>query len=554
MLKIVRVSLLMFATAAMLWCAYEYSPSGFRLEGFDIPPQTTAKIGAVESPCKNLNPGWRGKQEIDGVIIDRSNYCSPDDPQAVAAFVKGTNRVSMSTLMETELSPDAIVKGKDLDGDGDPDEIHIRLEVMELNGRTPESDQFVVPEYSIAPGIKPGFWVFTPKGRGMSTTNVDSLEANPLVRMPSPVIRVEQGDKIKITLENTHYLPHTIHLHGVDHPYVDANGEGNDGVPQTSETMVMPGDSRTYEFQPRQTGTMAYHCHVQPATHILMGLIGMLVVEENRPNNWVQTFNIGAGHVRHSSVAMKQQFDREFDLQYQGVDKLLHSLIQKANDPRLIAKSINQTYDITERKADYYLLNGRSFPYTLRESTVQVKPDTDVKLRVFNAGGEALALHTHGHKATITHYDGVEQNPAGQITRDVYSMAPAQRLDLKLSTNDDGLHAYGEGIWLIHDHFEAGITTDGMGPGGGVSAIIYDKYLNNMGMPKTQGVDVSPYFTKEFYQGDFPVWGLSDTDGVFGAVAKVLPSGWNIVIFGLSIGLAFGFIMLFVREVSSRDD
>ena len=538
----------------MLWCAERYVPYGSVAEGLNIPASEPVKIGKVERSCDDQNPDWRDQQVVDGVDVDRSNYCEPDSPQSIAAFVKGTNRVSMSVLMKTALSPDAIVKGKDLDGDGDPDEIHIRLEVMELNGNSTDSDELLVPEYRIAPGIKPGFWVFTPKGRGMSTRTVDTIEAVPLVRMPSPVIRVEQGDKVKITLENTHYLPHSIHLHGVDHPYVDSNGEGNDGVPQTSETMVMPGESRTYEFQPRQTGSMAYHCHVQPATHILMGLIGMLVVEENRPNNWVQTFNVGGGHVRHSSKGVKQDYDREFDMQYQGVDKELHSLVQKANDPRLIAQSINQKYDVTDREADYFLLNGRSFPYTLRESTVQVKPNSKVKLRVFNAGGEALALHSHGHKATITHYDGVEHNPIAQITRDVYSIAPAQRLDLMLSTKDDGLHAYGEGIWLIHDHFESGITSNGMAPGGGVSAIIYDKYLNKMGMPKTQGVDVSPYFTKEFYEGDYPVWELSDPEGVFGKVAKVLPRSLDIIIFGLSLGLAGAFMILFFREISSRNE
>ena len=128
-----------------------------------------------------------------------------------------------------------------------------------------------------------------------------------------------QGDEVKITLENTHYLPHTIHLHGVDHPFQDAEGEGNDGVPQISELPVMPGKSRTYNIKPRQPGTMFYHCHVQPQSHLLMGLNGMFIVEENRPNNLLQTLNVGAGHVRHPSVAVRERYAREYDLHYQGV-------------------------------------------------------------------------------------------------------------------------------------------------------------------------------------------------------------------------------------------
>ena len=160
---------------------------------------------------------------------------------------------------------------------------------------------------------------------------------------------MEQGDRLRLTLENTHYLPHTIHLHGVDHPFVDSAGEGNDGVPVASELPVLPGQSRTYDLTPRQTGTMFYHCHVQPNVHILMGLQGMFVVEENRPDNWLQTLNPGAGQVRFPSRAVRQTYDREYDLHYQDLDRSLHELIQTANDPRLVAEATNRRYDITDQ-------------------------------------------------------------------------------------------------------------------------------------------------------------------------------------------------------------
>ena len=184
---------------------------------------------------------------IEGVTIEESPLCTPDNPDEIAAFVKGTNNVSMDTLMSSGLSPDTVVLENDRDGDGDPDEVHIRLEVAELNGRSPDV-AFPVPAYSIAPGIQPGFWVFVPKAHGMATKNFESFEANALLRVPSPTLRVEVGDRVRITLENTHYLPHTIHLHGVDHPYYldhPLHGEqrGNDGVSETSHIPVMPGES-----------------------------------------------------------------------------------------------------------------------------------------------------------------------------------------------------------------------------------------------------------------------------------------------------------------------
>lgn len=481
------------------------------------PPATsTTYLGKVEDFCpQNTNVQWRQQQTIEGVNIAASPLCSPDNPYTVAASVKGTNNVSMATLMRTHLAPDTLIKGRDLDGDGDPDEIHIRLEVVELNGSSPD---FVDPvtTYNIAPGIQPGFWTFAPKSRGMANRSAQTLVANPLLRLPAPAIRVEQGDRVLITLENSHYFPHSIHLHGVDHPFQTTAGAGNDGVPQTSNTLIMPGKKFTYETTPRQAGTMVYHCHVQAHTHIMMGLIGMFIVEQNRPHNWLQTFNVGNGFVRHSSVAVAEKYQREYDLQYQDIDSQLHNLIQTANDSRLLAKAYNRDYNITERTADYFILNGRSFPFTLRESLVVVEPEEKIKLRVFNAGEQLLALHAHGFKPTSTHLDGVALKPEAQTQRDVFILGPAQRVDLELYAHNDGLNNMGAGIWALHDHNERGVTTNGIYPGGHISNIVFASFLNENGMPKTQGVDITPFFTAEFYQKRYPVWTLSDTKNQYG--------------------------------------
>ncbi len=485
-----------------------------------LPPSKVVDLSKLkpEPLCPpGVSPEWRKAQTIDGVKIQESLRCQPDNPNLIASVVKGTNNISMNVLMETFLAADSITKTDDLDGDGDPDRIIIKLEVMELNGHSPDFPG-LVPTFDIAPGIQPGMWVFAPKTRGMSTRSFASIKANPLLRAPSPVIRVEQGDTVSLVLENSHYFPHTIHLHGVDHPFVDKNGEGNDGVPQTSETMVMPGQTRTYNFKPRTTGSMVYHCHVQPHTHIGMGLIGMLVVEKNRRNNWVQTLNVGAGQVRHPSVESRKNFDQEYDSHYHAMDKELNNLIQAYNDPRLVARQMNRIYDLTDSTEDYFTLNGRSFPYTLRESIITVKPNQKTKIRMFNSGGEQVAIHSHGHKATITHYDGVEHNPVAQITRDVYDLAPAQRVDLSVNTKNDGFHSYGKGIWVFHDHREKAITTDGMNLGGSVGAIVYKEYLNEQGIPRVQGIDLTPYFTKEFYQRRLPVWQGLDKLATLGAV------------------------------------
>ncbi|TAK62079.1 multicopper oxidase domain-containing protein [Methylobacter sp.] len=473
----------------------------------DLPPTSKVDMGPVEEVCSDFtSPEWRKEQVVDGVKIQASRLCNPDNPADVAAFVKGTNGISMKTLMETQLAADAVTMSDDVDGDGDPDKIIIKLEVAELNGHSPDMKD-PTTTFDIAPGIQPTFWVFAPKTRDMSTLSIYEPIANPLLRLPSPVIRVEQDDVVWLVLENTHYLPHSIHLHGIDHPYMDHSGGGNDGVGQTSNMDTMPGQSKTYVIKPRQPGTMYYHCHVQPHTHIPMGLQGIFIVEENRPNNWVQTLNVGAGQVRHPSVAVLEKYAREYDLHYQSADKELHELVARsANDPRLIAKHMNMEYDTTDATDDYFMLNGRSFPYTLRESLIEMKQDEKVKLRVLNGHTEAMAVHIHGHKPTITHYDGVDNGPSSYITRDVHGMVPAQRMDLELSGVDDGLHSFGQGIWMFHDHVEKSFTTNGVGEGGDISLVVYDGFLDEKGIPKAHGMSLAPYFTKGLWKRNYPIW------------------------------------------------
>lgn len=488
---------------------------------------TTAKVasGQAEPFCNSgAPPEWRKAQEVEGVWMQESRVCNPDNPNDIAAFVKGTNNISMQTLMDTSnLAADAITATNDLDGDGDPDHYIIKLEIMEVNGHSPDFPG-VVPTFDIAPGIQPSFWVFVPKNRDMSTRSFASGEANPLLRMPSPPIRVEQGDVVWLVVENSHYFPHSIHLHGVDHPFMDHAGEGNDGVGQTSQMDIMPGQSKTYVIKPRQPGTMYYHCHVQPHTHIAMGLAGMFIIEENRPNNWPQVFNVGAGQVRHPSAAVLEQYKQEYDLHYQSVDKELHQIPQSANDVRLVAKKMNQEYDITESTDDYYLLNGRAFPYTLRESLIVINPNEKTKIRVLNGHQDPMALHIHGHKATETHYDGVQQNPAAQVTRDVYALAPAQRLDLALDSTNDGLHSFGSGLWMFHDHTERAFTTNGQGEGGSISLVAYKDFVEENGTLKvSHTMDLKPYFTREFWERKIPVWqDFMDDWGSLGAPAGTM--------------------------------
>lgn len=508
---------------------------------FESPPSTAVapKI-EPENPCSDEHADWRPAQVIDGVRIREERSCEPHNPYEVAAFVKGTNNISEETLKRTGLSKDAVEK---CCGD-DPREVHIRLEVTELNGRSPDLAE-PLPRFDVAPGISPTLWVFSPKARGMSTENFETLKAASMLRAPSPTIRVRVGDKVKLTLENSHYLPHTIHLHGVDHPFETSSGQGNDGVPGVSEMAVEPGKSRTYEFSPREPGTFMYHCHVQTHAHFMMGLVGMLIVEPYQPSSPVQTLNVGAGFVRHPSKTVSEKDDREYDLVYADIEPEMHRLARLSNDPRAISEKMHQEYRPSEHRADIFLLNGRSFPYTLREAMVIVKPEERTKLHVLNAGSSVRTIHTHGHKVTITEMDGSRTPEAARHLQEILTLATGERLVAELSTVNDGSHSYGQGAWLIHDHVEEG-QNRGIDPGGDVSIIAYEKYLNSTGLPKLAG-DPSPYFTTDYYQGKLPTFTALDAHKLLNAPEARVSSIQRLFLIGalpVLVGTAMGAMLV----------
>ncbi|HEX6079128.1 MAG TPA: multicopper oxidase domain-containing protein [Methylomirabilota bacterium] len=367
----------------------------------------------------------------------------------------------------------AVRLGRDLDGDGDPDEVEIHLEVDEI-------------QEEVYPGKFETFWVFAPEGAGMCSP----------ARVPSPTIRVEEGDVVRIYLHNTHYFPHTIHFHGTVHP------NAMDGVPDITQAPVMPGQTFLYEFIARNPGTSWYHCHVQPDVHVMMGLVGMFIIEPNRPRNLFRHVIPGAGRITDLAKATAEHYRREYSLVYMDIDDRLNSIPASTQDPRTIERAMHREYDSTQRRPNVFMLNGRSFPFTLRDTPIRVKSGEHVLLRILNAGARTLALHTHGHHPTVMAVDGVR---AARQVRDTFTVSPAQRIDLDLFAGSDGRIASGPGVWLMHDHTEPASTNNGINPGGDLTAIVYDGFMGSDGLPRV-ATSLARFFDPAFYRGEVPVF------------------------------------------------
>jgi FtsP/CotA-like multicopper oxidase with cupredoxin domain len=92
-------------------------------------------------------------------------------------------------------------------------------------------------------------------------------------RIPA-TIRVTEGDRIRIILKNeTEEVEHTLHVHGQSKPM------SMEGVPFLGQKPLKKGESYPYEFTVNNSGTSWYHCHVDSAHHVDMGMYGAFIVE-----------------------------------------------------------------------------------------------------------------------------------------------------------------------------------------------------------------------------------------------------------------------------------
>ena len=169
-----------------------------------------------------------------GVIGSAITADGPPEPElvpplsrysATQSFLRGGDAERAALEAEKARIPGAADDAVELGPpgpDGNPSFVHFRLEIIEV-------------QEEVYPGEFVTFWVYAPVGR----------TAGSPARVPSPTLRVQQGERVRVTLYNTHYLPHTIHFHGLTQSY------DMDGVPDMPRPEIMPGESFTYEFTPQ---------------------------------------------------------------------------------------------------------------------------------------------------------------------------------------------------------------------------------------------------------------------------------------------------------------
>ena len=90
-------------------------------------------------------------------------------------------------------------------------------------------------------------------------------------RLPAPLLRWREGDVVTLRVRNTLPTTSSIHWHGILLP------ASMDGVPGFSFNGIAPGETFTYRFPIKQSGTYWYHSHSRFQEQT--GLYGAIVIE-----------------------------------------------------------------------------------------------------------------------------------------------------------------------------------------------------------------------------------------------------------------------------------
>ena len=200
-------------------------------------------------------------------------------------------------------------------------------------------------------------------------------------QVPGPMIRVKQGDRVRVVLKNGLPESTSIHFHGLMVP------NDQDGVPFITQPPVKPGASYTYEFTVRNAGSNMYHSHHNSTKQVGMGLLGAFIVDPTSPR-----------------------------------------AIERADIDHVM---------ILNDSGQGYTLNGKGFPAT---EPIVAKRGQKVRIRFMNEGIMIHPMHLHGMPMTVISKDGWPQPMPWKC--DTLNIAPGERWDVIVDCTELGTWAF----------------------------------------------------------------------------------------------------------------
>jgi CopA family copper-resistance protein len=282
--------------------------------------------------------------------------------------------------------------------------------------------------------LKVGHSMFTVGGRSGHAITINGV-------LPAPLIRLREGQNVRLHVENGLDEDTSIHWHGLILPF------HMDGVPGISFPGILPRQTFTYEFPIKQNGTYWFHSH--SGLQEQMGHYGPLVIDPAGTDpvaydrEHVIVLSDWTFMHPHRVIGKLKQEGGYFNRQRQALigDKGENEMSQSDRlmwgrmrmDPTDIADVTGTTYT--------YLINGHG---PLENWTGLFRPGERVRLRFINASAMSIFnIRIPGLPMTVVQADGQHVRP---VETDEFQISVAETYDVVVQPGDQAYTLVAESI------------------------------------------------------------------------------------------------------------
>ena len=254
--------------------------------------------------------------------------------------------------------------------------------------------------------------------------------------LPAPLIRLKQGQTVRLSVINRLMEETSIHWHGVLVPFQF------DGVPGIAFPGIKAGEAFVYEFPVVQSGTYWYHSH--SSMQEALGLYGPIIIDpaERDPVAYDREHVLMLAdwsflHPHQLLLKLKQK-GGYFNRQKQTLAGLLAGRDQPLSERLSWGKMRMDPTDISDVSAPTYtyLVNGKD---SAGNWTGLFRPGERVRLRIINASAMTnFNVRIPGLPMTVVQADGMNVQP---VETDEFQIGIAETYDVIIQPSTD--HAYG---------------------------------------------------------------------------------------------------------------
>ena len=250
--------------------------------------------------------------------------------------------------------------------------------------------------------------------------------------VPGPLIRLKEGQHVRLSVSNQLDEETSIHWHGLLVPFQ------MDGVPGVSFPGIPPGQTFVYEFPVKQSGTYWYHSH--SGLQEQLGHYGPLVIDPAGPESApagrehiVVLSDFSALHPHTIFQRLKQEAGF-FNQQRQTLAGLIAGKDQTLSERLAWAKMRMDPTDISDVTGAAYtfLVNGQG---PSDNWTALFSPGERVKLRFINAAAQTIFnVRIPGLRMTVVGADGQYVRP---VQVDEFQIGNAETYDVIVEPDQD---------------------------------------------------------------------------------------------------------------------